>query len=162
MAERKASLPGYQQLPGDSKRRVVTPTGEIISRRQYQKLLNEGLAPEKAALQRKAEQPKTPQQERAERFGYTQKSDYSDKLDNFVKKWNADHPDDPPIKKGEAMRMIEFRAAYAVHARQRNRKRPDTSPTGAWAQALVEMGLREPEWDWAVGDTPRRSGRRAA
>jgi hypothetical protein len=157
----KESLPGYQPIPGDSRRRVIAPTGEVISRRQYQKLLNEGVSPEKAAEQRRAEQPKTPRQERAEQFGYTQKSDYSDKLDSFTKKWNVEHEDDQ-ISKREAMRRIEFKAAYAEHARQRGRKRPDTSPTGAWAQALVDMGLREPEWDWKVGDTPPKSARRRA
>jgi|SRR6266478_5024023 len=153
-----ANLPGYQPIKGDSRRRVVAPNGEIISRRQYQTLLA-GKSPEQAAKEVKAAKPKSPQAERQERLGVTQKSDYSDKLDAFTKTWNTNHPDDR-ITKGEAMRRIEFKAAYAEHVRQRNRKKPDVSPTGPWAQALVEMGLREPEWDWAVGETPRKSARR--
>lgn len=153
-----AELAGYQPIKGDPRRRVVAPNGQIISRRAYQ-TLQRGMTPEKAARQAKAEQPKTPEQERRESFGVTQKSDYADKLDAFTKRWNTDHPDDQ-ISKAEAMRRIEFKAAYSVHARQRDRKKPDVSPTGPWAQALVVMGLREPEWDWAVGETPRKSARR--
>lgn len=153
-----AELPGYQPIKGDPRRRVVAPSGEIISRRQYQKLQHEGLSPEEVARQAKAAKPKTPEQERRESLGVTQKSDYASKLDAFVSHWNANHPDQR-ISKAEAIRSIEFKAAYATHARMRDRKRPDRSPTGPWAQALVEMGLREPEWDWAVGDTPPKSGR---
>src|SRR5712692_377705 len=152
-----AELAGYQPIKGDPRRRVVAPNGEIISRRQYQ-TLQRGMTPEKAAQQAKAERPKTPEQERRESLGVTQKSDYASKLDAFVSHWNANHPDER-MSKAEAIRSIEFKAAYSEHARQRSRKRPDTSSTGPWAQALVEMGLREPEWDWAVGDTPPKSGR---
>lgn len=155
-----AELPGYQPIKGDPRRRVVAPSGEIISRRQYQKLQHEGLSPEQVARQAKAAKPKTPEQERRESLGVNRKSDYADKLDAFVKNWNANHPDNVPIKKGEAIHMIEFRAAYAVHARMRDRKKPDVSPTGLWARSLVDLGVREPEADWNVGDTPRRSGRR--
>ena len=154
-----AELPGYQPIKGDPRRRVVAPNGEIISRRQYQKLQHEGLSPEEVARQAKAAKPKTPEQERRESLGVTQKSDYADKLDAFTKQWNSLHPDDR-ITKAEAMRRIEFKAAYAEHARQRSRKRPDDSPTGPWAQSLVVLGVREPEADWRVGDTPRKSARR--
>jgi hypothetical protein len=30
----------------------------------------------------------------------------------------------------------------------------DNSPNGPKAQALVDLGRRRPEWDWAVGETP--------
>jgi hypothetical protein len=146
-------LPGYRPIPHDPLRRVVTPSGETISRRQYQKLQHGGVTPEQAAKQAKAEKPRTAQEERREKFGYTSKTDYADKLDAFTKHWNATHPGDQ-ITRREAMGRNEFKYAYGIHSRQRDRKRPDRSPTGEWAQALVDMGLREPEWDWAVGETP--------
>jgi hypothetical protein len=42
----------------------------------------------------------------------------------------------------------------------------DNSARGAKARALVLLGLRDPDWDWDVGDTPEGvhmfSGRKAA
>ncbi len=155
-----ADLPGYRPIKGDVRRRMITPSGETISRRQYQKILHGGTTPEQAAKQAKAEKPRTAQEERREKFGFTSKTDYADKLDAFTKHWNATHPGDQ-ITRREAMGRNEFKYAYGIHSRQRDRKRPDRSPTGEWAQALVDMGLREPEWDWAVGETPPRSARAA-
>jgi hypothetical protein len=31
----------------------------------------------------------------------------------------------------------------------------DNSPNGPKAQALVDIGRRQPEWDWNVGETPK-------
>ncbi|SRR6266852_5492239 len=32
----------------------------------------------------------------------------------------------------------------------------DNSPSGPKAQALVKIGRRRPEWNWAVGETPKQ------
>jgi hypothetical protein len=130
-------LRGYQRLPG-SARRYRTPSGDVISRRQY-----DNLRAQQAGWKNQAEMRRFRQSTdwHAWRFKIrandkTQDTGYSGDL------------------------MIN---AYRVQ-QMRDAGYDDTSPElsdpdGPLAAILVAVGYRDENWDWAVGDTP--SGVRA-
>jgi hypothetical protein len=60
------------------------------------------------------------------------------------------------VGKSQARRDPVFQQAYKVDRAQASRipDKQDRSASGPWARALVDMGLRDEDDWWDVGDTP--------
>lgn len=54
--------------------------------------------------------------------------------------------------KGKSASANKFKAAYKNFKQSK-----DNSAKGKKAKALELFGLRQPEWEWAVGDTPGKT-----
>lgn len=148
MADRPSySIPGVIPIKGDSARRMIdTATGEVLSRREFVARAQR----EESYKQYVASHPREAQ---AESKGHNFNR-YEAALNAYVDKVNrsAAREGFSPISKSEARRSAEFKALY--HETTRASVRRDRSSKGAWARALVDLGLRDESWDWDVGDTP--------
>lgn len=177
----KLSLEGFRPLrkgeTGYSQRRYINEsTGEILSVRQYQKLAQRTILPPKPITTSKIPSPtkvtskKTTAQPtiafiKDKREGYTQtskqtnttfyvpisqKSIYALRLRQYTDNANrlARQAGLPEITLKQAMQSPEFKLYYKWS------KSRDKSPTGKLAQALIAFGLRDPNADYDVGDTP--------
>jgi hypothetical protein len=62
------------------------------------------------------------------------------------------------VSKNQARQDPVFKDAYRVDRAQAGRTpdKQDRSASGPWARALVDMGLRDEDDYWDVGDTPPR------
>lgn len=127
----------------DQARRYVSPsTGEVISLRQFQKGARGGVSYEQYQRQR-ASQGVLPR-----RYKLTQKSDLTLYVENVNR--TAARDGLPFITEKDAAASPEFKLL------RRWIRSKDASPKGKRAQALVMLGLREPWWEWDVGETPRK------
>ena len=64
------------------------------------------------------------------------------------------------ITRGEARSSLEFREAYRWlknGTKYKNKERPSINEKNL-TRALERLGLRDPSWSWAVGDTPDGAG----
>jgi len=68
----------------------------------------------------------------------------------------AQYADYIGVTKQQARHDPVFQRAYRVDRAQANRipDKQDRSASGPWARALVDMGLRDEDDYWDVGDTP--------
>lgn len=152
MAQKKAPkkqnalrLRGYTPIKGDSARRYRTPGGKIISRREYD---NKRL--KKLGWNNRSEAEKF----RTSRF-YTQKRARLEA--------NGRVPDEVSIFTEFAafVRDIDWGLVDRLYAdvdAMRKAGIPEdviNDPNGVLAEALVLEGARLPDWEWAVGDTPK-------
>ncbi len=168
MAQNKTSeLPGYIALGGTS-RKYKTPTGKTISRRQYEKLRASTPTPRptktpgqiarlKASISRYGELV-TARQQNLEKQGISMgrraiMQDPSFKLGIAVmNKTNKDR---------EKYILKEFKISKGKHLRDRPKidyeyrhAHPEMyGPDSPLSQFLVDIGRREPDWDFFVGDT---------
>lgn len=158
-------LKGYSRVPG-SARRYLTPSGVEISRREY----------DNRVLAREARAGRSPFKTRAEKeraaintqgFRSTYQAQQFRKSQDW-KVWQGRIAE----KTGKRLtaRSPEFAAAHQVadaRAGLPDHKRPDGSTytldhdddrlvdsDGPLADLLVALGYRDPDWEWAVGDTP--------
>lgn len=118
----------YSRIPGDSARRYRdTETGETISRRQYENI-------------------------RAQQQGFSSWSEYQGlRRDQTYMRWLSMHAEKHGISEREARRIgSDFNALYTRAADDGWEKDPD----GSFADLLVDIGEREDDWEWDVGDTP--------
>lgn len=121
-----------------TKRTYVSPSsGELIPVARFQKLAK-GPAPKTA----KPSKPNTK---------YTNFiSQYVDRQNNIL----ASSGNKADYTRGEARKSVEFKRAYADLQREGKKKRPDKSAHGKLAMALEDLGIREENADYPVGETP--------
>lgn len=120
-------------------RKYVSPsTGEIISTRQFQK----------GAHTQAGTSPSTVSK------GTGQKDDYRAKLEAYHHNLNKGRAKDglPAVSKKQAMSDPMFKQLYADYKAFRRDK--DKSAKGRFARVLVDLGLRDSEWTFDVGETP--------
>lgn len=124
----------YEKIPGDKARRYRKVGGrKVISRRQHDALLARAHVEKQAA-------PASFSKERTQQYW------------KFVKAWQRGTKS--PLDAREVSRSKEFKEKYAGF------RSKDNSPTGAKARFLVELGWRDPQATYAVGESPRRKGAR--
>lgn len=130
-------LRGYRRLPG-SARRYVTPSGQEISRHQYDQI-------------------------RAQKAGWTstremRKFRQSNDWHAWRFKAKSNNPNQDFGYTGDL--MVSAHRVQVLRAAGYSDDSPELSdPDGPLADVLVAIGYRDPGWDWSVGDTP--SGVRA-
>lgn len=118
-------LPGYTRLPGKANR-YRTPSGDEISRRQYENL-------------------------RFQKLGYSSWSEYQrEAKSKEFKRFAAAAADEHETNARKIKTDPEFTELYLAA------KRSDwqNDPEGPFADFLVYIGLRRPDADYNVGDTP--------
>ena len=161
----------------DSRRRAINPsTGEVISLRQYQKLQKQGLAP---VSKRQTDQPKaapTPKRQAQPKATKTSnqpvvaktraasqaRNYYKQEVGTFMDARNKQLANAGlPLytKRSEVIRSAEFKAYYQAikppsKGMSEDQKKKWNDPKGKKAQALVKLGLRQPDADYPVGETP--------
>lgn len=146
--------------PKYKQRAYINDDGQVISRRQYQKIQNEGITPERKAKERR---------DKGElREKYKKQRGYNHFVDVYKDKTAAKLG----IKRsqvkvrGNSAEAIEFRKNYKRFRKifddaEKQRKRRggkiddyiDRSPSGELAKIMVELNLRNPEWDMPVGQS---------
>ncbi len=119
-------IPGYKRLPGSARQYVNISTGEVFSRRQYDKIA----ASVKAAPVRKGSMVR-----------------YNRMVSDFQAYMKREH--------GIEMTRREVRQSADMKSIVKDLRSKDTSPDGKKAKALVRLGRRRPEADYPVGDTPK-------
>lgn len=121
-----------------TKRTYVSPkSGEIIPVARFQKLAK-GPAPKVA----KPSKPNT---------------QYTGFISKFVEKKNRDlsaNNLNPNFTRGEARTNPDFKRAYADLKREGKKTKADKSAHGKLAMALEDLGIREENADYPVGETP--------
>lgn len=144
-AKKPLKLKGYTALGGSS-RKYRTPTGKIISRREYdnRRLKKEGWKNRSEAERFRTGRLYTEKRDKLERAGRKPRE-----LDIFSD-WAAFVRDVDWEKVDEIWDTVQA---------ERESGEPRIDPDGPLAEVLTLEGMRFPEWEWAVGDTP--SGKRA-
>lgn len=140
------ALPGWRRAPGTGRReRYINPAGEEVSRRQYENA-------------------------RAQSAGWRNWSDYqrARKSDDYLR-WIGRTSGEAGVSPSQlAGPESEFSQNYLTVSMLRQRQagliegEPDwevaerrlTDPDGPLAQLLVDAGLRPPDADYDVGQTP--------
>lgn len=82
---------------------------------------------------------------------------YTQFISKFVDKQNrelAANNLNPTFSRGEARTNPQFKKAYADLKREGKKKKMNRSAHGSLAQALEDLGLREENADYPVGETP--------
>lgn len=117
----------YRPLGGSSRRYVDVDTGEIISRRQYEN-------------------------ERARNEGFSSWSEYQGLArDQTYRRWLSLYADEHGVSENEARKITsDFNRSYTRAAGDGWSR----DAQGSFADFLVDIGEREAEWEWDVGDTP--------
>lgn len=142
-------VPGFRALRNKTRQYENTKTGEIISKRQYQKLQNAGLSNERAAKQRLEQRE----------FNIPAKGEkhrHQALLKDYIREEKA-----RAIKAGKKRFVLNDKELnkfdkIIVELKQLGRKRGiDRSSKGRLAQLLVLLGRRSPEWDMPVGESPK-------
>lgn len=146
--------------PKYKQRAYINDDGKVISRRQYQKIQNEGVTPERKAKERRAKgelRDKYKKQRRYNHFVDVYKDKTAAKLG--IKR--------SQVKvRGNSAEAIEFRKNYKRFRKifddaEKQRKRRggkiddyiDRSPSGELAKIMTALNLRSPEWDMPVGQS---------
>lgn len=152
--QRQTSLPGYKALGGPARQYVDTRSGEVISRRQYQKLQNKGVTPERMAARNRerVESGKlqvqvdrnTGRPYRLSRSGAKISLDPMRRYRGLVMDFKAAHP--RAKVRGSAARTWRD----MLDALRSN----DNTPGGRKARALIDIGRRRAGDPWLVGETP--------
>lgn len=151
----------------DSRRRAINPsTGEVISLRQYQKLQKQVAPTTPTPTPKPPKRSTTPRQSKqvvaqAKGGGHT-RDYYKQQVGIFMDARNkqlANAGASLYTKRSEVIQSSEFKAYYkALKPPARNmsdaQKKAWNSPKGKKAQALVNLGLRQPDADYPVGETP--------
>lgn len=131
------SLDDWQRLPGTAQRYKNKRTGKTISRRQYENI-------------------------RARSVGWRNWSEYQREAatDDWIR-WRGivARRNDLSYQNPKVSGMgSEFSEHYLKLKRARNGGHPDLSilydPDGPLAEWLVYLGLRQPDADWDVGESP--------
>ncbi len=138
-----AKLPGWKRLPGRNER-YIDPSGKEVSRRQYEN-------------------------ERARHSGWRNWSDYQQtrKSDDY-NRWVKRAIDEQGLTRRDIGPGTEFSRQYlqvsAMRQLQNQSVEGETdyeiaenalnSPDGPLAQLLISAGLRPPDAEYDVGDTP--------
>ena len=163
----------------DSRRRAVnTSTGEIISLRQYQKLQKQTASSQTSQPAQTAQSTQKPK--RTPQKSITKKQSqgsspvvaqakvshsrdyYKQQVGIFMDARNKQLANSGlPLytKRSDVIRSQEFKAYYqAIKPPSKSmsdaQKKKWNDPKGKKAQALVNLGLRSPEADYPVGETP--------
>lgn len=123
-------LPGFQRVPGRAER-YTTPGGGTISRRQYENQL-------------------------ARSAGWSSWSEYQRvaRTQDYRRNLRIMSEERDITPRQAAGATSEFSHAYAEF-RQAGAYKGSKAPTGAWAQLQVTQGLRQPDANWDIGDTPK-------
>lgn len=145
------NLPGWRRVPKSvdpikHARRWYenTETGEQISRTAYQTLQAGGVSPAERAKIRRAS-------------GITPKNQSYTNLVQAYKKKQSEKlgiPQRAVKVRGNSELAIKFKTGRAKLAALSATDLADKSPSGKLAQILVELGLRNPEWQFPVGESP--------
>lgn len=145
------NIPGWQRIPKavdpiKHARRwyINTETGQQISRTAYQTLQAGGVTPaERAKIRRNS--------------GVRPKNSAYTNLVQAYKKKQAEILGVSPRKirvRGNSESALKFKAGRKALADLSALDLADKSPSGKLAQILVKMGLRKPEWQFPVGESP--------
>lgn len=144
-------LPGYKKVPGSS-RRYVTPSGQEISRRQY-----ENIRFQKAGWHSWSEYQrvaKTPEYRRfvkaAETYEKTDRSWPRQKRKHWDFEEYLRRGSRGPSRTGYKNPDSEFNEAFL----KAYRSDFDPSVGGPFEEFLIDIGLREPGMQFDIGDTP--------
>lgn len=142
---RKGEL-GYSKT---ARRYVSDTTGRIISVREFQKHATRTSPPPKTVPGTAAPTSVGAIQVASTRAGKTR---YKEFITIYQRNANIERAKQglPPLTRRDVIRNSEFKAAYKIIARGKK----DKSPNGPLASALVTMGLRKPEWQFPVGESP--------
>lgn len=117
----------YKALGGSARQYVDTETGEILPRRQYENI-------------------------RAQEAGFESWSEYQGlRRDQTYMRWLSLYAEEQGVTERQARSMGSgYNASY-------NRAKDDgwsKNAKGSFADFLVDIGEREDDWEWDVGDTP--------
>lgn len=126
-----AVLPGWKRL-GGSAERYRNPSGEVVSRRQYEN-------------------------ERARRAGWRNWSDYQrERKSDDYNRWLNIAIDKQGLTRKDIGMASDFSRQYLSVQLARRTGDDDAlrDPEGTLANFLVYLGLRQPGDWWDVGDTP--------
>lgn len=146
--------------PKYNQRAYINENGQVISRRQYQKIQNEGITPERKAKERRAKGELREKYKKQREFNH------------FVDVYKDKTAEKFGIKRskvkvrGNSAEAIEFRKNYKRFikifddAKKQQKKRGgkiddyiDRSPNGELAKIMLELNMRKPEWDMPVGQS---------
>ena len=124
----KRGLRGWTRVKGSSRYR--NPQGRIVSRRQYDNA-------------------------RAKKAGYSSYSAFQrEKRSSEYQRYMG-----AAIASGARKRDFQLGAGgFTDKYAAARRSRWSTDPDGEFADFLVHIGLREPDWEYDVGDTPQGEG----
>jgi hypothetical protein len=129
-----------------AKQFVVKATGEVISGAKARKLAGSTAPSRQPKSARKATtRPTKPN------------TQYTNYISRFVDRKNRElkaNNLNPNFTRGEARTDPVFKRAYANLKREGSKKKVDRSAQGPLAEALEDLGLREENADYPVGETP--------
>lgn len=133
MPKRIPVLPGFSRIKGDSARRYKDPSGQTISRREYENI-------------------------RLRKEGWESWSDYQQtkKSDDWLR-FEGIYADKKGLKRNQIGPTSDFAKRYIDAFKRKGRKdEPEDlyDPDGPLADFLVLTGHRQPDDYWEVGETP--------
>lgn len=138
----------FARIPKDKARRYKNAaTGETISRWEYEKRKT-GIDMREKARIRKAQ-------------GVISKTTHEqNRLNGFIHSYKAKRakalgvkPKDIKVR-GQSDEAVYFRDLHRQLKKLNKAEKADKSPTGKMAKILEALGLRDPEWQYPVGQSP--------
>lgn len=147
---------GYSYVPGSNNTKVQTPEGETITRRQYRNIeaKERGAANYESELRAKREASARDLGISRKEYQNLRRSDsYKGMLHNFKRS----HPEykKNPIGGSFDKEFYAFINDKSATDPKTGEPVPDNTPTGPRARFLVDVGLRNPDWGWDVGETEK-------
>lgn len=138
----------YVRVKGTARRFRHKETGKEISRWAMQTLQAGGINPAERAEIRSKQGISSPARAKQKRFN---------KLVSAFKKSTAKKLGVSPSKvrvRGDTQQAKDFRQAAKKLSQLTDRQLENKDADGALAQLLVDLNLRNPEWDMPVGESP--------
>jgi len=147
---------GYSYVPGSNNNKVTTPDGEVITRRQYRNIeaQERGAANYESELRAKRETSARDLGISRKEYQSLRRSDaYKGMLHNFKR----EHPDykKNPLGGDFDRRFYAFTHDKSATDPTTGEPAPDNTPAGPRARFLVDIGLRNSDWGWDVGETEK-------
>lgn len=178
--QHRVIVEGFTPLRNKQREYRNDKTGQVISKRQYQKLqamqslgLSAPVSNEKAAKLREEKGRAKAGDGWIFASGRTKMARYNSLVDsykskqfeigeeNLIKKIKAGEATESDLKKFRKAGKDQFKvrgnseSAQRFKQLQKDLKSKDNSPTGKKAQALIQLGRREPEFRGLVGESPK-------
>lgn len=160
-------VPGFEPLRNKQREYKNTKTGQVISKRQYQKLQAEQTLGQKVTSNEQAAKIRAKKAEETGGHGTDQTGWLFKSGHNKMARFNALVED---YKRAELKRLglpntqknrdkIKVRgdsdSAKRFRSLLNDLKSKDNSPNGRKAKALQALGRRQLEWDMPVGESPK-------
>lgn len=130
---------GWTKLPGTAER-YLSPSGEVVSRRQYDN-------------------------ERAKQLGWENRSQFEARYQDTTYLWALrKYQRENKMSIGQVRRLDRMGGPLSQKLRKAQatgwgKTKEGRSPKGPMSQLLIELGLRDPTATYAVGDTDGARGR---